>query len=511
MAVGPFRPTVPASPPATATGTSGPSTSTPRPASQPASTTSTTSTPSTTAHDLVGYTSTLGATGGWTSSTARSVGVDVTLTSTPPPKAVVGGGASVFDLQIGRALHATTTTFTGVRAPQFEQTLDRTTGSVARKDNHVTPLFDGEQSFRERLLSIAQAQSSVHLQTFIFTDDDTGWNMARHLAERARAGVDVRVIVDGLGSNRSSAAIFDFMRASGVEVRAHETGLDLLAVNNRWHEKHLVIDGVVAIEGGMNIADEYSLGGSGRKVFRGSVNGMDAWRDVDVRVEGPAVADVQTAFLRNWALLGDPVPTPMLAKLFPAPTITAGGPEVRVVQHHPVGDPPDDHTTQLHVQAINAATTSITVENAYFIPPPVVREAFKDAARRGVDVKIATNSKASSDMGFVVDAQRYFYGELLDAGVQIFEKQGGTLHAKTMTVDGAWSIIGSVNLNGRSDGLDTEAAVAIRCDTVAASLEQRFVDGMVEVRPVTMTEVQRAGSFLGDVKQWAMATLAWTL
>ena len=441
-----------------------------------------------------------------TATATATTAAATTAASAPVASGRIGAGGTAFDLRL-----ADCAPVSALSHPRFERLLDATTGSVARTDNAVTPLLDGLESFEERLRLINTARSSIHLQTFVFNSDDTGWQLARHLAERARSGIEVRVIVDGIGSNRSTPKIFDFMRASGVDVRSHDTGLDLLSFNNRWHEKHMIVDGRVAVEGGMNIADEYSLGGSGRQVFRGKKDGVDAWRDVDVRIEGPAVHDVQRAFLRNWSLLGAPVATTASAttQLFPTPTKSLGGPQVRVVQHHPHGDPPDDHTMQLYLNTINAATKSITIENAYFVPPKLVRDALVAAAHRGVSVRVMTNSKQSSDMGFVVDAQRYFYRELLAAGVQIFEKLGGTLHSKTMTVDGRFSIIGSVNLNGRSDGLDTESAIAIRDVDAARALDARFAHGLYEAPRVTSADISNQG-LLADIKQWTFSTLAWT-
>lgn len=424
----------------------------------------------------------------------------------PAPTAKHATGNTVFSLRVAPKL-----THFGVLHPRFEQFLNQKTNSLARANNNVRPLFDGQNSFAERNKLIAGAKTSINLQTFIFTDDDTGWDLARRLVERAKDGVAVRVIIDGLGSNRSDNKLFEFMRAGGVEVRAHETGLDLLSVNNRWHEKHLVVDGQVAVEGGMNIADEYSLGGSGRMVFRKEKPAMEAWRDVDVRVEGPAVADIQRAFLRNWALLGDPVPRDKVGVLFPPPKQTLGGPNVRVVQHHPHGEPPDDHTVQLYLHAINAASKSITIENAYFIPPQLLRDALIEAAKRGVEVKVLTNSKSSSDMGFVVDASRWFYDDLLAAGVKIFEKTGGTLHSKTATIDGCFNIIGSCNLNRRSDGRDTESVVAITDEDTAQKLELRFAGGLAEANEVTLDMLTRSRTAGVKVKQWALSTVAWTM
>jgi len=420
------------------------------------------------------------------------------------PVSSTGPAGRLLDVRLGRAGAAR---FGG---PRFEAALDAATRSVVRPHNAARLLFDGVESFAERDRLIAAAKSSIHLQTFIFTDDDTGWKLARQLIEKARAGVAVRVIIDGLGSNRSDAKLFDAMRAAGVEVRARETGLDPTELNHRWHEKHLVVDGRVAITGGMNIADEYALGGSGRQVL-GRGEAAEPWRDVDVRIEGAAVHDEQRAFLRNWALLGPAAPSSSssAAALFPRAPL-AGAAEVRVVQQHPAGDPPEDHLLQLYVRAIGAATKSITIEHAYFVPPPALRDALVDAARRGVRVRVMTNSKESSDMGFVVDAARYHYDALLAAGVEIHEKRGGTLHSKTATFDGQYSIVGSYNLNGRSNGLDTECAVAIRDDATAAGLVRRFEDGVAETTAVDAAFLAR-DTFVDNLKQWMLQSVSWTI
>lgn len=393
---------------------------------------------------------------------------------------------------------------------RLESQLDTETGSKARPSNKVDVLYDGVASFAERSRLIASAKSSIHLQTFIFTDDETGRALADQLIAKAKEGVEVRVIVDGLGSNRSGAAFFDRMRAASVTILSWETGLDLLQINNRWHEKHLIVDGRVAITGGMNIADEYALGGSGRLVFSRGAEAQSPWRDVDVRIEGPSVFDAQQAFMRNWKALGGPIPRHKLATYFPKPTITPDGVEVRVVQQHPTGPAKDEHIHTLYLHSIHAAKRSITIENAYFVPPSEIRDALIEAAQRGVQVRVLTNSKESSDMGFVSDAARYFYGELLDAGVKIYEQRGGTLHSKTASFDGQFSIIGSFNLNGRSSGLDTEAVVAIRDEATARSLDARFDAGIKSATTVSPADVAR-DSFVDSTRQWMISLLSWTI
>jgi cardiolipin synthase len=470
--------------------------------------------------------------GGLTGASTREVGV-VAPTSAPGPSVVpalitttVSASGQLQPVPLPRLaapdLIPVSSTSTGATAlsvrltgtaqarfggPMLEATLDATTRSIARPGNTTKVLFDGVTSFPERHRLIDAATSTVHLQTFIFNDDAAGWELAQRLALAAKRGVDVRVIVDKLGSNRAKAEIFDFMRAAGVDLKFYDTGLNPLTINNRWHEKHLIVDGRVSIQGGMNISDEYALGGSGRAVIKKYSQGMEAWRDTDVKIEGPAVADTQRAFVANWTRLGGAIPAQKMAALFPRPIHAPSGVKVRVVQHHPTEG--HDHTMALYTAAIGAATKTIRIENAYFVPPPELRAALIDAAKRGVDVQIMTNSKESSDMGFVVDAARYWYDELLAAGVKVFEVSGGTLHAKTASFDGAYSLIGSANLNGRSKSLDGEVVLAIDDATTAKQLDDRFASGLARARPVTAAELQQ-DSFVTNLKQWAFSTLSWT-
>ncbi len=417
----------------------------------------------------------------------------------------VSKGSSVFGVRLSGGADIRPTFGTA----QFERLLDRTTGSAARTGNTTAMLFDGVNSFEERNKIISEAKESVHLQTFIFTDDETGWELARLLASKAEEGLDVRVIYDKLGSNRSDEKIFDFMREAGVEVRGYGDMLtQFWDINDRWHEKHLIVDGQISIEGGMNIADEYAFGGSGRQLLPGGGRkSTEAWRDADMRIEGPAVHDAQRGFMKNWAELGEPIPEGAQG-LFSDAQEVEGGPTVRFVQHRPDEDG-DDHTMQLYIHSINAAQSSIVIENAYFLPPPEIRQALVEAAERGVDVQIMTNSRASNDLGFVSDAARYFFDELLEAGCKIYEKQGGTIHSKTASFDGKYSLVGSHNLNGRSDSRDSESIMATNDPGIAQSLDQRFASGIAECEQITEKTLAQEG-FFTNLKQWALSTMAWT-
>jgi cardiolipin synthase len=396
-------------------------------------------------------------------------------------------------------------------SPEFERLLDATTKSTNRPDNRAQMLFDGVDSFAERKRLIENARESICLQTFIFTDDDTGWETARELAAAAQRGVKVRLIYDGLGSNRADSKIFDFMKQAGVEVREYGDPLRRFwDLNNRWHEKHLIVDGTVSVEGGMNIADEYALGGSGRLALRRPKESQTPWRDTDVRIEGPAVADAQAAFFKNWKELGDPVPRAEANRLLQKANENRvpGGPNVRLVQHRPDEDG-DENTEQLYLAAIRSAEKSITIENAYFIPPEPIRKELIAAAKRGVDVRVMTNSEKTNDMGIVSECARYFYDDMIAAGVKIYERQTSTLHAKTATFDGTFSLVGSCNLNGRSEGLDSEAVMAIEDPATAKAMENRFASGLAEAKEVTKNELDHE-SFWTNVKQWGLHLLSWT-
>lgn len=407
------------------------------------------------------------------------------------------------------ALNAGRSEAPAVGSPDFNRRLDSLTNSTIRDGNRLDVLFDGVESFEARKRLILGAEHSVYLQTFIFDDDATGWDTARLLAQRAQDGLDVRVIFDGFGSSRADNELFDFMRSQGVQVMEYGDPLrEFWDLNDRWHEKHLIVDGKTAIEGGMNIANEYALGGSDALVFSRGPDAEMGWRDLDVQVEGPVVSDILAGFYQNWKDVGGSAKRNMPVDATTLETFPNGD-QVRFVKHRPDEDG-DDNTKHLHLEAIRSATDSIVIENAYFLPPSELRNALINAARRGVTVRIMTNSRQTNDMGPVSDAARYFYDDLIAAGAQIFEKQDATLHSKTMTVDGSFSIVGSVNLNGRSQWRDSESAVAITSDSLAQSLNDRFQQGLDGCIEITKSMLD-SESFLTNLQQWALSRFAFTM
>ena len=320
--------------------------------------------------------------------------------------------------------------------PAFEDALDQATGTEVQRGNAVEPLFDGVTSFAARKQLIESAKHTIHLQTFIFDDDATGKETAALLCAAARRGVKVRVIYDALGSNRAANALFDMMRAAGVEVRGYGKILqEPWTANHRWHEKLLIVDSTQAITGGMNLANEYAYGGSRRLVRSRSAHPELPWRDVDVLVSGPVLRAFEVDFEGNWGQLGPGYVESAFADLMTrVPSARPTGSDVRFVQNDPGAG--ENRIEDTLWYAITSAQKTITIETAYFVPTPAMREALLDARARGVQVRILTNSPKSNDLPLSQPIARSFYKELLSAGVEIHEKRGGTLHSKSFSFDG---------------------------------------------------------------------------
>ena len=329
--------------------------------------------------------------------------------------------------------------------------------------NKAMTLEDGKETYTAMLAAIRSAKHHVHMEMYIFEADEVGRLFAAALTERARAGVQVRLIYDAVGSLSTPKEFFQELESSGVQVVVFNPVksvkvLDLVGIQNRDHRKLLLVDGRIAFLGGINISGVYSgvsQSGGGGKFVSGSSRGKSEggedppfeerpWRDLQVRLEGPVVGDLQRAFVRQWERWKkEPLPE---AGLYP--TLKAEGPHVvRAI----AGSPEDKSGNALYValiSAVESAEKEVFIMNAYFVPHPQLVAALKSAAGRGVDVKLILPSK--SDNSFVYHAGRSFYGDLLEAGVKIYERKNRMLHSKAAVVDGVWTTIGSTNLDWRS-------------------------------------------------------------
>jgi len=342
------------------------------------------------------------------------------------------------------------------RHAAIEQALS---GNPLSMGNRVTLLEDGPETYRSMLAAIAGARHHVHLETYIFEADDTGQQFAAALVARAKAGVKVRVIYDAVGSLKTPKEFFQAMADGGVELLEFnpisakglaKDGLD--GFNQRDHRKVTIVDGRVAFLGGINISDVYgasSTGASARRETRERGDNVEVkdkpWRDQQTRIEGPGVAEVQRAFLKQWARRRDEAPIEDKAYY---PTIAATGPHILRVME---GSPADEGINAVYaafISAIDSAEKEVLIMNPYFVPHEELRRALREAAQRGVAVTLILPGHSDSWLAYY--AGRSYYDDLLKAGVRIHERKNRILHAKSATVDGVWATVGSTNLDWRS-------------------------------------------------------------
>jgi cardiolipin synthase len=326
----------------------------------------------------------------------------------------------------------------------FEQEI---VGSPLSAGNKVALLQDGPSTYQALYAAMAGATGSIDMESYIIEDDEVGQRFAAELKAAQARGVVVNLIYDGVGSLGTPKAYFDDLAAHGVNTLQFNpvdplkarTGWD---VNQRDHRKLTVIDGKTAFVGGINISSVYS-GGSFSQRSKQRPGQKVPWRDTDLQIDGPVVADFQKLFMDTWQRQkGKPVAA---ANYFPA-IGRQGDVVVRAI-----GGTSTEPYSQIYatlVSAIRSSSTSILLANAYFDPDPQLLGAIAQAARRGVDVQLLLPSV--SDSWLVMSAGRRHYGELLEAGVKIYERKGALLHAKTTLIDGVWSAVGSTNLDWRS-------------------------------------------------------------
>lgn len=313
--------------------------------------------------------------------------------------------------------------------------------------NRVRLLEDGPDTYRAMFTAILAASDHINMETYILEDDAVGRLFADALIEKQRQGVQVNLIYDSVGTLGTPAEFFQRLRENGVRTlefnpvnpATAKAGWD---VNQRDHRKLLIIDGQTVFLGGINISGVYSGGSSSGRSTAAS-NGELPWRDTDLQIDGPVVAEFQKLFLETWAAQkGEP-----LAPRNYLPSLRTQGNEVV----RAIGSSPKDEFSLIYVtllSAINSAETEVWLTNAYFVPDPQLLAALKAAAARGVDVRIVV--PGSTDSALVFHAGRSYYDELLQAGVKIFERRDALMHAKTAVIDGVWSTVGSTNLDWRS-------------------------------------------------------------
>jgi cardiolipin synthase len=356
--------------------------------------------------------------------------------------------------------------------------------------NRVTLLQDGPNTYATMFRLIAAARDSINMETYILEEDDVGRRLADALIAKQRSGVQVNLIHDGVGTLKTSKEFFQRLSDAGVAVVAFNPVNPLAAkagwqVNQRDHRKLLVVDGRSAVLGGINISSVYSsspgAGSTGGSTIGSGADKKEAlpWRDTDLLVEGPVVAELQKLFFETWTAQKGPTPAPR--RYFPA--LQPRGTEVV----RALNSSPDDPFSQIYVtliSAINSAENEILLTNAYFVPDPQLMQALIDAVKRGVDVKLIVPSKTDSSLVF--HAGRAHYEKLLEGGVKLYERRDALLHAKTVVIDGVWSTVGSTNLDWRSFLHNQELTAVILGTDFGSKMRDAFARDLAASDQVTL-------------------------
>jgi cardiolipin synthase A/B len=343
----------------------------------------------------------------------------------------------------------------------FLRAAEALTGAPISDGNEVELLINGDRIFPRFLETIASAERTLNVQTYVYWRGDIATEVARAICERAKAGVRCNVVLDALGAAKMERALIAEMEAAGVRVVRFRPpkAYALRRLVNRTHRRVLVADGRVGMTGGVGIASEWE----------GNAEDADHWRDTHVLVRGPVVRGMQGAFAENWLEATGEV----LAGEDYLPNIEPrhGGARIQCVRSSAgVGD---TNVEALYYLALASAGRSVDLTAAYFVPRPAFVEALVMASERGAAVRVLVPGP-HIDKEFVRVAGRAAYKELLEAGVELFEYQPTMLHAKSMVIDGAWSSVGTVNFDNRSFQLHDEITLCVWGEELAGELTATF-------------------------------------
>jgi cardiolipin synthase A/B len=364
----------------------------------------------------------------------------------------------------------------------LEETIEQLTDAPLYRDNSVELLLDGPETHEAMLEAIASAKHEVHLETYIFAEDEIGAKFAAALKAKAREGVTVRVIYDSIGSRSASGDFWADQQAAGVAVRTFNPvdpieDQNPFDIDTRDHRKLLIVDGRVAFTGGINIDRNYAHPSD----VVGGASTSSGWRDTHIRIAGPAVEAFQQMFVGLWEMLDEPLARPPYVPRH----LKEGDTLVRVLSA--VGG--NGETSQIWVAyqaAVKVARERIWITQSYFAPDEELMEALREAAARGVDVRILVAGVSDSEV--LLNASRAYYADLLEAGIKVYESQEQILHAKTMAVDGYWSTVGSSNLDYLSFLHNHEANAVILGARFAGELEDVFLADQKNAKQIELAK-----------------------
>ena len=367
--------------------------------------------------------------------------------------------------------------------PLFLRTMELYTGLHVEPGNRVDVMLNGDGSYPQLWRDIAGAQRSITMQLYYCQPGATADSMATFLAERARNGVRVEVVLDAFGSQNLTDEWRQTLKSAGVKLAELRPlhWYTLHQASNRSHVRAIVIDGMVGWTGGFGLAD----------YWQGDGLHKDQWRETNARFTGPAVAQLQAAFITAWA----EATSELLAGDFYFPRVRAAsdsGINAGLLLTSPtIGSTAAERFLAL---TIAGATKTLYITNSYFVPDDDFRDLLTDARKRGVDVRVLTVGEAT-DIKSTRYAGRARYEELLKGGIRIFEYQPTMIHAKTIVVDGAWSAIGSLNFDNRSLAFNNESSLLVLDAAFGAAADSIFLKDLEHSREILLPEFQKRGTF----------------
>jgi len=353
--------------------------------------------------------------------------------------------------------------------------------------NTTRLLRDGDETFKAIFDGIGAAKHHINLEYYILENvEHNGIKLADLLVSKLQEGVQVNIIYDSFGSISTPPEFFDRLRKAGAKVLEFNPMNPLQrrmmkSPNDRDHRKIFIVDGHTAVVGGINLSVTYQS----RPFDSASGNPKNEhWRDTDMEVRGPIVAELQKLFFDQWYKhMGEKIDD----KGYFPPLPPKGTEVIRVIASGP------DHTTSRYyvtlLSAIRNAEKTIWITNSYFVPPKAMKQDLKDAVQRGVDVKLFLPGK--SDVQATLAAQRSHYRDLLEGGVKIYESADVVLHAKTVVIDGVWSVVGSSNLDYRSVLYNDEVDVVVLGGLTGKEVERMFQEDIAKARQINLEEWKR--------------------
>lgn len=357
------------------------------------------------------------------------------------------------------------------RIDRLRRALEGIIGVPATEGNAIDVLRNGNEIFPAMLEAIAQAQRTIDLLTFVYWRGEVGTRFAEGLAQRARAGVRVRVLLDAWGAKPIDRSLITMMEEAGAQIQWFRplARIQLYAANHRTHRKVLIVDEAIAFTGGVGIADEWD----------GDARNEREWRDTHFRVRGPAVDGLRSAFLDNWIEADEVLFQPEVDRFPEQPQLGS----ILVQSVRGASETGWSDISTLFLALLQLAEERIRIATAYFVPDTQLNDRLCAAAERGVRVEILLPGP-HADKRFVQLAGESSYERLLGCGVQIWHFQPSMLHAKIMTVDGIIANIGSANLNARSTELDEEINLVAFDAALVRVLDGQFDEDLERSEPI---------------------------